>query len=95
MTQTTSKDDIERCRNVSIHELFGLQNKGRRVMVKCPFHDDKTASCAMYPNNGFHCFGCGAHGNNAIDFVMKLYEDEEPDKKKRFSLALEELKKHI
>lgn len=72
MTQTIFDEELEACRNVPIHSLIGLQNVGRRVMIKCPFHEDRTASLAIYPNNGFHCFGCGANGQNAIDFVTKL-----------------------
>lgn len=36
----------------------------------CPFHEEKTPSFFIYPDNSYHCFGCGAHGN-AIDFLMK------------------------
>jgi len=39
--------------------------------MRCPFHDDKTASLKITPsNNLFHCFGCGA-GGSVIDWVMK------------------------
>lgn len=41
-------------------------------LVKCSFHDDKTASLKVYEkNNRFHCFGCGV-GGSAIDFIMKF-----------------------
>lgn len=43
-----------------------------RVAIRCPFHSEKTPSCVIYKDNSFHCFGCQAHGSNAIDFVMKL-----------------------
>jgi DNA primase len=37
----------------------------------CPFHNEKTPSFSVSDNKGFyHCFGCGAHGNN-IKFVME------------------------
>lgn len=72
MTQTITKETIERCRNVPLSQLIGLTRHGRRAMIKCPFHSDRTASMAVYPNNGYHCFGCGKHGNNAVDFVMDL-----------------------
>ncbi len=92
---TSNEIDIQRLRDVSLHTLLGVQSRGKRTMIRCPFHSDRTASMAVYPNNGYHCFGCGAHGVNAIDFVMKLYENEEPDEKKRFKLAVEELTKYI
>lgn len=27
------------------------------TMINCPFHDDKTPSCAIYSNGRYHCFG--------------------------------------
>ena len=36
--------------------------------ICCPFHDDSTPSCHIYPDH-FYCFGCGAHGD-AIDWLM-------------------------
>jgi len=85
MTQMTT-NEIEKCRAVPIHSLLGLRNLGRRVMIKCPFHADRTASMAIYPNNGYHCFGCGKHGNNAVDFVVALGTT--------FPEAINELKKY-
>jgi DNA primase catalytic core len=39
--------------------------------IRCPFHDDDTASCIITPSeNLFHCFGCG-EGGTVIDWVMK------------------------
>lgn len=67
--------------------LLNVADKGRRVMVKCPFHPEKTASLAIYPNNGFHCFGCAKHGKNAVDFIVALGYT--------FPEAIEELSKYI
>ncbi|MBQ0037293.1 MAG: hypothetical protein KBS74_01325 [Clostridiales bacterium] len=38
----------------------------------CPFHDEKTASCHIWPDH-FYCFGCGA-GGDAIAFVKRLFD---------------------
>jgi DNA primase len=39
--------------------------------IKCPFHDDDKPSCKIYPETGtFHCFGCGATGDQ-IEFIEK------------------------
>lgn len=41
--------------------------------ARCCFHDEKTASMKAYSgSDGFHCFGCGAHGS-VIDFVMMFF----------------------
>src|SRR6516225_9705866 len=37
-------------------------------MLCCPFHDDSTPSCRIYPD-GYYCFGCGARGNQ-LDWLM-------------------------
>jgi DNA primase len=47
-----------------------LQRSGRMLKGCCPFHNEKTPSFYVYPDDGqFHCFGCGAHGS-VFDFVM-------------------------
>ncbi|HKK63087.1 MAG TPA: CHC2 zinc finger domain-containing protein [Bacteroidales bacterium] len=39
--------------------------------IKCPFHQDEKPSCKIYPETGtFHCFGCGATGDQ-IEFIEK------------------------
>lgn len=40
----------------------------RNNMLKCPFHDEESASMRIYPDtNSFHCFGCGKSGDT-IEF---------------------------
>jgi len=54
-------------------ESQGYQPKkqGNDYVIKCPFHEEDTASLVISPkNNLFHCFGCGAAGS-VIDWVMK------------------------
>ena len=46
-----------------------LAKSGRQWKGCCPFHGEKTPSFYVY-DDGFHCFGCGAHGD-AITFVMR------------------------
>jgi DNA primase len=67
-----TKEDIEKVRLVRILKVLGMPESGRRTSVRCPFHNEKTPSLVIYPDNSFHCYGCGAHGKGAIDFVMKL-----------------------
>lgn len=64
-------DEIENARNIPIQLLIG-EKVGRTVKVRCPFHNERTPSCVIYADNSYHCFGCSAHGKNAIDFVMAL-----------------------
>lgn len=59
---------------VSINDI--LNRYGYKItnkdFISCPFHNEKTASCRIYPEtNTFYCFGCGA-GGNVIDFVAKI-----------------------
>ncbi len=46
-----------------------LAKSGKQWKGCCPFHGEKTPSFYVY-DDGFHCFGCGAHGD-AISFVMQ------------------------
>ncbi|NJO89066.1 MAG: hypothetical protein HC831_08990 [Chloroflexia bacterium] len=37
---------------------------GKNNHIRCPFHDDSTPSCKIYPETGtYHCFGCGKTGD--------------------------------
>ena len=46
-----------------------LTRSGRQSKGCCPFHNEKTPSFYVY-EDGYHCFGCGAHGD-AVSFVMQ------------------------
>ena len=46
-----------------------LARSGKSWKGCCPFHGEKTPSFYVY-DDGYHCFGCGAHGD-AIGFVMQ------------------------
>ncbi len=45
-----------------------LARSGKSWRGCCPFHGEKSPSFYVY-DDGYHCFGCGAHGD-AIGFVM-------------------------
>jgi DNA primase len=48
-----------------------LRKKGRVLVARCPFHEEKTPSFTITPAKGlYHCFGCGAAGD-VIGFVTK------------------------
>ena len=46
-----------------------LKRTGKSWSGCCPFHHEKSPSFHVY-DDGYHCFGCGAHGD-AIGFVMQ------------------------
>ena len=59
-------EQIDRAKRYPIGELI----RTTRGFVLCPFHNERTASLRVFPDNHFHCFGCGAHGDS-IEFVRK------------------------
>jgi hypothetical protein len=63
----TSLEAIVRERGIELKR----SGSGRFVGL-CPFHSEKTPSFTVYPDNKFHCFGCGEHGD-AIEFLRKLH----------------------
>jgi DNA primase len=72
MQRKYTEEEIQYARDVSIHSLLGVKNSGRRVSIRCPFHNERTPSCVIYPDNSYHCFGCSKHGKNAIDFIVDM-----------------------
>ena len=49
---------------------YGIKPDRTRHIL-CPFHEDTTPSCRIYPEtNTFHCFGCGATGDQ-IEFIQR------------------------
>ena len=54
-----------------------LARSGRNWKGCCPFHNEKTPSFTVY-DDGYHCFGCGAHGD-AASFAMQTQGLSFPD----------------
>jgi DNA primase len=72
-----NKEGIERIKaanelgSVLAERGVELRKKGRALVARCPFHEEKTPSFTVTPAKGlFHCFGCGASGD-VIGFVTK------------------------
>jgi DNA primase len=86
MSPNLSPEEVEACRHVPLHLIVGHARIDKKVKIKCPFHPDRTPSCTLFPNGGYHCFGCRAKGNS-IDFLVNLGAD--------YKEALTELKKYI
>ncbi|MBP3626869.1 MAG: DNA primase [Clostridia bacterium] len=52
--------DIE----TAISAYVNLKRRGKNLVGLCPFHNEKTPSFTVYPENGsFYCFGCGVGGD--------------------------------
>lgn len=68
--------DIEKARMVpieSLHDFGHMRVSAKRIIVKCPFHDEKKASFVIYrDSNTYHCFSCRS-GHSVIDFIIKLH----------------------
>ncbi len=55
-----------------VSDYLELKRSGERYKGLCPFHNEKTPSFFVNPDNHFyHCFGCGA-GGDVINFVMEI-----------------------
>ncbi|MEZ4503124.1 MAG: CHC2 zinc finger domain-containing protein [Dehalococcoidia bacterium] len=49
-----------------------LRRSGRRLVGRCPFHEDRDPSLVVYPQTqSYFCFGCDA-GGDVIDFIGRL-----------------------
>lgn len=81
------KLNVNEARNFPIEDLYegNLRRVRNRLQGLCPFHEEKTPSFFIFPDNHFHCFGCNEHGSS-IDFLMKT-------KKLDFVSAVKELQR--
>lgn len=56
-----------------------LKRRGKNLIGLCPFHNEKTPSFHIYPeNNSFYCFGCNK-GGSVYQFVMGVENLAFPD----------------
>ena len=63
-------DIKQRLSILTVLQHYNLKSD-RNNHIKCPFHEDDKPSCRIYPDtNTFHCFGCGATGDQ-IEFIEK------------------------
>ena len=72
-----TKEGIDRLKTANPLEVIladrgiELRKKGRVLVARCPFHEEKTASFTVTPTKGlYHCFGCGARGD-VFGFITK------------------------
>jgi hypothetical protein len=70
---------IEKAKQFPLDSIYISQGKsgklartGKVLMGVCPFHQEDTASFAIYPEtNTYHCFGCNVSGD-AISLYQKV-----------------------
>lgn len=56
-----------------------LKRSGARYQGLCPFHDERTPSFSIHPDEKlYHCFGCGV-GGDVFDFVARTSGVEFPE----------------
>ena len=57
-----------------IREHVDLKRSGFRYLGLCPFHQEKTPSFTVHPDQQFyHCFGCKASGD-VFSFMMEYHQ---------------------
>ncbi len=62
------KNDIE----TVLSPYVNLKRRGSNLVGLCPFHNEKTPSFTVYPENGsYYCFGCGA-GGDVVTFIRQI-----------------------
>ncbi len=75
----------ERLTMEDVIQHYGFSTN-RAGFMCCPFHNEKTASLKVYKGKGgWHCFGCGASGDE-ISFVQQLFELSFPDALKKIDI---------
>jgi DNA primase len=73
---STPDEEVERLKSlVRIEDFIGqyvpLRRSGKKLVGRCPFHDDRNPSFVVYPGTqSFYCFGCHAAGD-AFSFLMR------------------------
>ena len=68
LEQLRANTDIESV----ISPYVNLRRRGKNLVGLCPFHNEKTPSFTVYPENGsFYFFGCGV-GGDVITFVRRM-----------------------
>jgi DNA primase len=77
VTMSRTREDIETVRaNNPIEQVIGryveLKPSGRRLLGRCPFHDDPRPSFVVYVHNqSWYCFGCDI-GGDVFRFIERI-----------------------
>lgn len=68
------KQELKSRSNITdiVSSYVNLKRRGKNLIGLCPFHNEKTPSFNVYPENGsFYCFGCNA-GGDVITFIQRI-----------------------
>ena len=71
-----SSDSINQVRDAAdmaaeVGRYTDLKRNGAQMMGLCPFHDERSPSFSVDPQDKlYHCFGCGVAGD-VFGFVME------------------------
>lgn len=87
-SENLTEAQVQQAREYPTRELYEgrLIRSGRNFKAKCPFHEERTPSFMFFADGHYHCFGaCGAHGSNAIDYLMSLEKLTFEDSVRRLS----------
>ena len=67
---TITDIDIAQAKEIPITNFIEVNRAG---FTKCPFHNEKTGSFKVYPqDNRWHCFGLCYNGGDVIDLICKM-----------------------
>ena len=76
------------------HLNLNLQQKGKNLLLICPFHDDKTPSLNFEPNRKFFkCFSCNFFAQDIVYFWTKFKYKKEQINQEEINSSLEEIGK--
>lgn len=67
-------EEIKQAADVAdiVGDYLKLKHEGQNLVVRCPFHEEKTASFKIKKSENFYkCFGCGRSGDS-IAFLMEF-----------------------
>ncbi|MDR1564595.1 MAG: DNA primase [Oscillospiraceae bacterium] len=68
LMEIRARNDIEGV----VGAYVSLRRAGHNLIGLCPFHNEKTPSFTIYPeNDSFYCFGCGV-GGDVITFTKNI-----------------------
>jgi hypothetical protein len=66
-SKPTGNTDLEKAKSIPLTTFLKFNVAG---FASCPLHGrDSEPSFKLYPNNRWHCFGCGK-GGDTIDFIV-------------------------